>query len=111
MDRWLYSPGIGGVKQTFKTVKGQKYKLSLSLSVNPNTTLPRKKLAVSAAGQETTFEFDGTGKSREDPGWQTVTWEFTANDKETTLELYSLCKDDIFSGPMIDNVSVLAVQK
>jgi len=104
------SPGVGGVKQTFKTVKGDKYKVTLSLAVNPNTRVPKKKLAVSAAGQDTTFEFDGTGKTTADPGWTTVTWEFTANDKETTLEIYSLCKDDQFSGPMIDTVSVKAIK-
>src|SRR5688572_33418771 len=30
------SPGLGGVKQTFATVKGRKYKVTFAVAANPN---------------------------------------------------------------------------
>jgi choice-of-anchor C domain-containing protein len=102
------SPGFGGVKQTFKTRKGQKYKVTFSLAGNPGGGVAEKKLGVKAAGKEEFFTFDTTGKSQEAMGWVTKTWEFTAEGAETTLELYDAMTDDPFAGPALDNVSVVA---
>jgi hypothetical protein len=84
------SPGYGGVKQTFKTKKGQKYKLTFSLAANPE-------------GTKVT--------STSDMGWETKEWTFTADADETTLELHTLETDDPNCGPALDNVSVVAVSK
>jgi choice-of-anchor C domain-containing protein len=104
------SPGLGGVKQTFKTTKGQKYKVTLSLAVNPDSTKKTKKVAVEAAGQKKEFELDGADKTREEMGWQTKTWGFTADGAETTLEVYTLETEDEACGPALDNVSVVAAK-
>jgi choice-of-anchor C domain-containing protein len=103
------SPGIGGIQQKFKTEKGKKYRVTFSLAGNPDGSGPEKKLGVKAAGKEEKFTFDTTGKSRTDMGWSTQVWEFTADDKETTLEFYSLTTDDGNYGPALDNVSVVQV--
>src|ERR1700737_4340875 len=52
------SPGYGGIKQTFKTKKGQKYRVTFSLAGNPSGTVPVKKLGVKAAGKEEDFTFN-----------------------------------------------------
>jgi hypothetical protein len=57
------------------------------------------------------FTFNAVGKSTTDMGWVTKTWEFTANAAETTLELYDAMTEDPFSGPALDNVSVMAVRR
>src|SRR5437879_5594127 len=52
------SPGLGGIKQTFKTRKGQKYQVTFSFAGNPEGTVKEKKMGVSAAGQKEEFTFD-----------------------------------------------------
>ena len=104
------SPGFGGVKQTFKTRKGQKYRVTFALAGNPGGTVAEKRLGVRAAGQKEFFTFDTTGKSREDMGWVTKTWDFTAEGTETTLELFDAMTEDPFAGPALDNVSVVVVK-
>ncbi len=104
------SPGFGGVKQTFKTRKGQKYRVTFALAGNPGGTVAEKRLGVRAAGQKEFFTFDTTGKSREDMGWVTKTWDFTDEGTETTLELFDAMTEDPFAGPALDNVSVVVVK-
>jgi choice-of-anchor C domain-containing protein len=104
------SPGFGGIKQTFDTTKGQKYRVTFSLAGNPGGTVTVKKLGVKAAGKKEFFEFDTTGKSNDDMGWVTKTWEFTAEEPKTTLEFYNPMVEDPLCGPALDNVSVVAVK-
>jgi choice-of-anchor C domain-containing protein len=104
------SPGFGGVKQTFKTKKGQKYKLTFSLAGNPGGAVTEKKLGVKVAGKKESFTFDTTGKTATDMGWESKTLEFEAVDTETTLELYTLMTECNTSGPALDNVSVVEVE-
>ena len=103
------SPGFGGVKQTFATRKGQRYRVTFSFAGNPEGTNPNKKMGVSAAGQKEEFTANTNGKTKEDLGWETKKWEFKADDKETTLEFYSLMTDDENCGPALDNVSVMEI--
>jgi choice-of-anchor C domain-containing protein len=105
------SPGIGGVSQTFKTTKGQKYRVTFHLAANPDGTVAKKKVGVKAGGKEKEFEFDATGKTREQMGWEKKTWEFTATDDETTLEIFSTMTEDEACGPALDEVSVVAVKE
>ena len=106
------SPGYGGIQQTFATTKGRKYKVSFALAVNPNTSAEEKekKLGVAAAGKMERFSFDVTGKTVDDMGWATKTWEFTADADKTTLEFYSLESTDPSFGPALDNVVVVEVK-
>ena len=101
------SPGIGGVKQSFKTTKGTKYKVTFSLAVNPNNTKNEKSVCVTAGDEKQTFKASSEGKTEKDMGWETKTWEFAAVGEETTLEIYSIETEDNFAGPALDNVSVV----
>src|SRR5262249_45527414 len=100
------SPGFGGLQQTFKTTPGKSYTVSFSLAGNPDGSVPKKTMGVSAAKQKVEFTFDATGKTRQDPGWVRKVWRFTAVDRATTLELYTLMQVDDACGPIIDDVSV-----
>jgi choice-of-anchor C domain-containing protein len=104
------SPGLGGVKQAFATTKGRKYKVTFSMAANPNfqpEAGPVKFLCVRAAGKKEAFSFDAAGKTVGEMGWVTKTWEFTAVDDETTLEIHTLETEDMSCGPALDNVSVV----
>jgi choice-of-anchor C domain-containing protein len=105
------SPGLGGVKQTIKTKKGQKYKVTFALAVNPDSASKKKKLGVRAGEREETFVADGTGKTREDMGWETKEWVFTADGAETVLEFFTQDTEEPACGPALDNVVVVAVAK
>jgi choice-of-anchor C domain-containing protein len=102
-------PGFGGIKQSFGTRKGQKYRVVFSLAGNPEGTVPLKKLGIKAANQEEQFVFDCTDKNRTDMGWATQAWDFIAKDRKTTLELFTLMTEDGNCGPALDNVSVVEV--
>jgi choice-of-anchor C domain-containing protein len=97
----------GAISQTFKTKKGQKYRVTFALAGHPNAPPTEKKLQVSAAGKKTEFTFDTTGKKTNDMGWVSKTWEFTAEADETTLEFLSLTEGD--AGPALDDVVVAAI--
>jgi choice-of-anchor C domain-containing protein len=105
------SPGFGGVSQTFKTKKGQKYRVTFSMAGNPEGGPDEKKLGVSAAGKKAEFTFDAAGKTKDDMGWATKTWDFTATDDETTLEIYTLLTENDACGPTLDNVAVRALKE
>jgi choice-of-anchor C domain-containing protein len=97
----------GGISQTFKTKKGQKYRVTFAMAANPNSEPTEKKLQVSAAGKKMEFTFDAAGKTRTEMGWMTKTWEFTADADETTLEFLSLLEGD--AGAALDDVVVVPV--
>ncbi|HEX3998042.1 MAG TPA: choice-of-anchor C family protein [Pirellulales bacterium] len=103
------SPGYGGVAQTFKTLKGRRYRVTFSLAGTPGANPATKRVAVVAAGKQQAFEFDSTGKSLQAMGWSTKTWEFVAVADETTLEIYTLETTDPTRGPALDNVRVVRV--
>jgi choice-of-anchor C domain-containing protein len=100
------SPGLGGIKQTFATTPGTRYKVTFSMAGNPEGSVPKKRMGVSAAGESGEFEFDATGKTVKAMGWAKKTWRFKATEKQTTLEFYTLMKEDEACGPALDDVSV-----
>jgi choice-of-anchor C domain-containing protein len=99
----------GGISQTFKTKKGQKYRVTFAMASNPDGGPADKRLQVSAAGKKTEFTFDGTGKTRQAMGWVNKSWDFTASADETTLEFLSLIEGD--AGAALDNVAVVPVNE
>jgi choice-of-anchor C domain-containing protein len=105
------SPGYGGVKQTIKTKKGQKYKVTFSATVNPDAQVKKKKLGVRAGDRKETFTLEVTGNSGAAMGWEAKEWVFTADADETELEIYTLETEDPNCGPALDNVAVVAVGK
>ena len=52
------------------------------------------------------FEFDSTGKTAQDMGWEKVTWDFKAEGAETEIRFETDEKVDANQGPALDNVSV-----
>jgi eukaryotic-like serine/threonine-protein kinase len=103
------SPGYGGIKQTFKTTKGQCYRVTFSLAGSVDSEFPVKRMGVSAAGKSQEFTFDSTGKTRENMGWVTKEWTFEAVTEQTGLEFFTLESRDPYFGPALDNVRVEAV--
>jgi len=101
------SPGLGGVKQSFETRPGRTYVVSFSLAANPDGAEKKKTIGVSAAGMTGEFTADATNRTNKDVGWQKTTWKFTAAEKKTTIEFYTLMKSDESCGPLLDDVSVL----
>jgi choice-of-anchor C domain-containing protein len=99
----------GGISQTFKTKKGQKYCVTFQLAGDPLAGPPEKKLQINAAGKSAEFTFDQTGKTRVDMGWVTKSWEFTAEGDQTTLEFMGLTEG--MYGPALDDVVVLPVRE
>jgi choice-of-anchor C domain-containing protein/LSD1 subclass zinc finger protein len=99
----------GGVAQTFKTTKGQRYRVTFSMSGNPTLAEPPplKTLGVRADDASSAFAFDTTGRTCQNMVWVTITWEFVATRDQTTLEFYSLSGKAC--GPALDNVSVVAI--
>src|SRR4029079_12059281 len=96
----------GAISQTLRTRPGTRYRVTFSLAGNNCGDGPPKAVVVSAAGSRAEFTFDATGRSYEDMGWVTTTWEFTATDPETTLEFASATELPPACGPALDKVSV-----
>jgi choice-of-anchor C domain-containing protein len=99
----------GSISQSFKTRKGQKYRVSFWLAGDPHGGPQERKLQISAAGKSAEFVFDMTGKNKVDMGWVRKSWEFTAKEDQTALA-FSCLTDGIF-GVAIDDVIVVTVNE
>jgi choice-of-anchor C domain-containing protein len=99
----------GSIRQTFKTRKGQLYRVRFARAGILHEQPAVKRLQVSAAGRSAEFEFDSTGRSPKDMGWTTKSWDFMAVAEETTLEFSSLVEGA--NGPALDSVSVVVVKE
>jgi choice-of-anchor C domain-containing protein len=101
----------GAIAQTFRTKQGKRYRVTFSMAGNfcGGVEPQIKRMVVSAAGRQEEFVFDTTGRSYEDMGWVTRTWEFTATAAETTLEFVSTTELPVACGPALDKVSVREV--
>ena len=105
------SPGVGGIQQAIKTVKGKKYVLLFMFAGHPGKVEadePEKVLGVDIGDETKTFKFDTTGHTKAQLGWVEKRVEFTAAGDKTTIEFYSLSKLDRYCGPAIDDVRVYA---
>ena len=97
----------GAIAQTFNTTTGQSYLVTFDLAGNPDDLPLIKNMTVEAAGQSEDFNFDITGKTLSNMGWTPQSWQFTANNTQTTLEFTSLTNSGF--GPALDNVAVVPV--
>ena len=104
------SPGIGGIQQTIPTKKDGKYRVTFSLAGDPAGNVPMKTMEVSAAGEKKAFSFSTKGKSPQNMGWTTCSWDFKGTEEETTIAFYSTMKTDDQHGPVIDKISVVAIE-
>ncbi|MBD0363850.1 MAG: DUF642 domain-containing protein, partial [Coleofasciculus sp. C3-bin4] len=84
------------------------YVVTFDMAGDPVGAPQIKQMGVTAAGQSKTFSFNVSGRSRNNMGWQTNTWVFTATSTSTTLEFFSLNQGGGSSGPALDNVSVVS---
>ncbi len=100
------SPGFGGVKQTIKTEKGSTYRVTFEMAGTPGGNPAKKSMSVCAGKLRKSFEFDSTGKTAQDMGWEKMTWDFKAEGAETDIRFETDEKVDANQGPALDNVSV-----
>jgi choice-of-anchor C domain-containing protein len=95
---------VGAVRQAIATEPGRKYKVSFSLSANPQCGTPKKTLRVSAAGQAQ--QFSVTAKPT--LAWARRSWEFTAKEDKTSLQFQSVNQPSA-CGPLLDEIAVTLV--
>lgn len=102
----LQGLGVGSFSQNLQTIPGQKYLVQYAvagdLTTGGNPVV--KRYSITAGGESVTREFDTSGSSRQNMGWELRSWMFTANSEETTLTFSGL--DNTFFGAMIDDVVV-----
>jgi len=102
----------GAVSQTFATKPGVAYRVTFCMAANPNGPPAVKTLLVGVdSNQYMNYEFDATGHTLTDMGWQTRTFTFTATGASTQLRFESRTTRDDGGlnayGPVIDNVVVV----
>jgi choice-of-anchor C domain-containing protein len=100
------SPGVGAIRQTFRTVPGQVYSVSFHVAGNPSVASVMK-LRAQAAGQQADFSFETIGRRRPDIGWVLCHWKFRAVAAETTIEFISLFTASAYEGPALGDVRVI----
>lgn len=102
----LQGLGVGSFSQKLQTIPGQKYLVQYAvagdLTTGGNPVV--KRYSITAGGESVTREFDTSGSSRQNMGWELRSWMFTANSEETALTFSGL--DNTFFGAMIDDVVV-----
>lgn len=96
----------GGVSQTFDTVPGSTYWVSVALAGNPDGGV--KTLTATAGPTTANFTFNTAGATTTAMNWSTRSFVFTANSASTTLTLRGgvLGGGSSCAGAAIDNVAV-----
>ncbi len=98
----------GSIQQDIATIPGFTYIVYFDMAGNPDGDPTVKSLDVEAVGIDSqTFNFDDTGFTKSNMGWETKEWSFLANAYTTTLKFTSLV--DTGWGPALDNINVTAV--
>ncbi len=98
----------GSIQQDIATVAGLTYIVNFDMAGNPDGGPTIKTLNLEAVGiSSQTFNFDITGMTKTNMGWQTNQWSFTAGSGTTTLKFTSL--DNTGYGPALDNVKLSAI--
>jgi choice-of-anchor C domain-containing protein len=102
----------GSISQALPTTPGATYILSFSLAGNPDPVpiclgSPQVKEMEVFWGEASlgVFEFDVTGHTLADPGWQQISMPVAAGPSTTTLRFTSLL-DGFACGPALDDVAV-----
>lgn len=103
----------GTIGQTFATVVGQQYAVRFAVAGNPDGGPAIKALVAAAGGTTSNAQFDTTGKTRTNMGWQYFDFLFTATSASTQLSFASQTGAGATCGacygPALDDVSVNAV--
>ena len=107
------SPGFGGVKQTFKTTEGKRYRVTFLMAGSPGRQITINALCVRAANKKEVFSFDAADTTHKEMGWVKKSWEFVAVAGETTLEIHSIDGEEEdptgVAGPALDDIRVVGV--
>ena len=99
----------GSIQQDIDTTVGYTYIVNFDMAGNPDGDPTLKQLILEAVGVDAhAFNFDITGHTKSDMGWQTMQWSFVATSATTTLKFTSLVGDTGW-GPALDNVTVMAI--
>ncbi|KKS07865.1 hypothetical protein A3K01_03915 [candidate division WWE3 bacterium RIFOXYD1_FULL_43_17] len=94
----------GSISQTFTTVIGATYDVTFDMAGNPGVQ-GLKTMDVSATGGTVdSYEFNTTGKSLTDMGWEEMEFTFIATATDTTLTFTSTTVSAY--GPALDNVVI-----
>lgn len=86
---------------------GQRYRLAFYMAGNNNFSPVTFHLQAGVGPNSQIFTFDATGYSYTNMGWTLKTLDFTAAN--TTMALTFTSLDSGFSGPTLDEVSIVAV--
>jgi choice-of-anchor C domain-containing protein len=101
----LSGSGVGAVQQTFVTTVGTSYRVTFSMSGNPEGGTGTKTMTASTGGTPIAFSYEvGAGNTRVDMKWTNKSFLFTATAATTTLTFTSTT-NTVF-GPALDNVRV-----
>src|SRR5262245_30677266 len=111
--RWQPSQGLrsiglpcgGGISQTFKTERDEKYEVRFSMAGDPSTPPAVKSVTVTFGTANRVFTFDTTGRSAAAMAWDSRAWIFKATAETTTIAFHSLKTQ--CSTPAVDNVRVV----
>jgi len=99
----------GSIQQDIDTTVGMTYIVNFDMAGNPDGLPTLKQLLLEAVGVDAhAFNFDITGKTTSNMGWENKQWSFIANASTTTLKFTSLVGDTGW-GPALDNVTVTAI--
>jgi len=101
----LSGSGVGAVQQTFVTTVGTSYRVTFSMSGNPEGGTGTKTMTASTGGTPIAFSYEvGAGNTLVDMKWAKKSFLFTATAAATTLTFTSTT--NTVYGPALDNVRV-----
>jgi choice-of-anchor C domain-containing protein len=99
----------GSIQQDIDTIPGYTYIVNFDMAGNPDGDPTIKQLVVEAVGLDAqAYDFDITGYTKSNMGWQTKQWSFVAAAATTTLKFTSLVGDTGW-GPALDNVTITTI--
>ena len=101
----LSGSGVGAVQQTFVTTVGTSYRVTFSMSGNPESGTGTKTMTASTGGTPIAFSYEvGAGNTLVDMKWANKSFLFTAAAATTTLTFTSTTSG--VYGPALDKVRV-----
>ena len=101
-------PCGGAVLQTVQLKQGQLYRLQFDLAGNPVGPPVIKPMRLKIGLNEFDFQFDTTGKTLIDMGWETKKVDFESQSESTEISFESLTESSGF-GAAVDRVLLILI--
>ncbi len=98
----LNGVAAGAISRLLNTTVGETYEVSFAMAANSVCAPTIKTLEVEAADQRGSFQFDASGRSYGNMGWQSMRFAFRAVGDSTRLTFRSLVGGSC--GPALDDV-------